>query len=177
MQAPRSFGAYGVTLVLGMFGASGLMARCDPQPAPTPVPAPAPTTGVTAGVTHNVAAPCTARVNAERAKAGLAPVAAHPALNKAAELHSAEQAARNKMTHTGRNGSNAGWRISRQGYAWRTWAENVAAGQQDCATVMSAWMNSAGHRANILNPAMLSIGVGAVSAGNGTIYWTMDLAG
>ncbi len=162
MKAPRTLGAYGVTLVLGLFGASGLTRSCTPPPA---VSAPLP-----------IAAECVQMVNNERAAVGIAPVASHPALQKAAELHSTDQAKRKKMTHTGSNGSNAGRRISAQGYNWATWGENVAAGQGDCATVMDAWMNSAGHRANILNPAFVSIGMGAVKATDGTIYWTMDLA-
>ena len=162
MKAPRALGAYGVTLVLGLFGASGLMRSCTP---PATVGAPMP-----------IAAQCVQMVNQERAAAGLAPVTSHPAVQKAAELHSADQATRNKMTHTGSNGSNAGRRISAQGYNWATWGENVAAGQPDCTSVMGAWMASSGHRANILNPSMTEIGIGAVTATNGTIYWTMDVA-
>jgi len=162
MKVLRTLGAYGVTLVLGLFGASGVMRSCTPT---STVSAPLP-----------IAAECVQMVNQQRAAAGMGAVTSHPALQKAAELHSADQAKRNKMTHTGANGSNAGWRISAQGYNWATWGENVAAGQGDCTSVMGAWMASAGHRANILNPAFISIGMGAVKAKDGTIYWTMDLA-
>ena len=80
------------------------------------------------------------------------------------------------MTHDGADGSSAGDRISAQGFSWSLWGENVAAGQPDCASVVGAWMGSDGHRANILNPALTSIGVGAVTGANGVVYWTMDFA-
>lgn len=163
MRAPRSLGAYGVTAVLGLFGATGLVQRC--APAPPAVSAPI-----------SVSTDCTALVNSHRSAAGLAPVTFDKRVTTAAEAHSVEQAQRNKMTHTGADGSNAGQRISRLGYSWSTWAENVAAGQPNCTSVVAAWMNSSGHRKNILNPSMVHIGVGAVKATNGTIYWTMDLA-
>ena len=62
------------------------------------------------------------------------------------------------------------------GYGWRTWAENAAAGQQTAAEVMNSWMNSAGHRANILNGAMVDIGLAAAVGSNGVTYWVMVLA-
>lgn len=163
MRYPRSFGAYGVTLVLGMFGATGLVQRCAPPP-----PAVAPPI--------SVSAECTALVNQYRAAAGRKPVTVDSRLTTAAEAHSIEQAQRQKMSHTGNDGSNGGQRISRLGYSWRTWAENVAAGYNSCTSVMKAWMNSSGHKANILNSSMVHIGIGAVKGPNGTIYWTMDLA-
>ena len=161
MHAPRVFGAYGVTMVLGLFGATGLVQKCAP-PAVNPPLA--------------VSVECTDLVNAARAAAGVSPVTIHGGLNAVAEGHSNYQAQRKKMSHTGSNGSNAGQRITAQGYSWRTYGENVAAGQGDCPTVVTAWMNSAGHRANILNPAVTEIGVGAVTSTDGVIYWTMDLA-
>ena len=166
MHAPRSFGAYGLTLVLGMSGGCGVIQKCAPQPEPASAPA----------APKGISSSCTDLVNVERAKAGLAPVAVVGALTQAAQDHSTYQAAQQKMTHTGANGSNAGQRIEASGFAWSTWAENVAAGQVDCPSVIGAWMGSAGHRANILNPAMTSIGVGAATGANGVIYWTMDLA-
>ena len=62
------------------------------------------------------------------------------------------------------------------GYGWTTWAENAAAGQQTPADVMNSWMNSAGHRANILNGSMIDIGVAAAAGSNGVTYWVMVLA-
>ena len=56
----------------------------------------------------------------------------------------------------------------------RTASLSSSACQVDCPSVMSAWMGSAGHRANILNPTMTSIGIGAATGANGVIHWTMD---
>jgi uncharacterized protein YkwD len=159
MKAPRKLGAYGMTVVLGLFGASGLMKQCEPAP--------------TAAVSTDS---CVTQVNKERAARGIAPVRVDSRVQTAAQKHSDYQASINKMTHTGRGYTNAGQRISAEGYRWTTWAENIAAGQRDCAQVMSAWMNSSGHRANILNPRMQHIGMGVAKSSSGTMFWTMDLA-
>ena len=108
MHAPRVFGAYGVTMVLGLFGATGLVQKCAP-PAVNPPLA--------------VSVECTDLVNAARAAAGVSPVTIHGGLNAVAEGHSNDQAQRKKMSHTGSNGSNAGQRITAQGYSWRTYGE------------------------------------------------------
>ena len=113
-------------------------------------------------------------VNAERAKAGCAAVTVDDKLTLAAQQHSQDQADHKSMTHTGSDGSNAGQRLDRAGYSWRTYGENVAWNQQTPAAVMNAWMNSSGHRANILNCAFTEIGVGVASS-NGP-YWTQDFA-
>ncbi len=161
MHAPRSLGAYGFTLLLGMFGGCGVIEKCAAPSVSAPL---------------DISYQCTDLVNGARAEAGLAAVTVVGEINLAAEGHSTDQAKKQKMTHTGSNGSNAGQRIDGHGFAWSTWAENVAAGQAGCSAVVNAWMNSEGHRANILNPAMTSIGVGAATGANGVIYWTMDLA-
>jgi uncharacterized protein YkwD len=80
------------------------------------------------------------------------------------------------MTHLSANGTKAGTRITNAGYRWSTYGENVAAGQQNCTSVMGAWMNSAGHKANILNSRFVHIGMGAFTNAKGVVYWTMDLA-
>ncbi|WP_432904489.1 CAP domain-containing protein [Micromonospora matsumotoense] len=113
-------------------------------------------------------------VNAERAKAGCAAVTVDDKLTLAAQQHSQDQADHKSMTHTGSDGSNAGQRLDRAGYSWRTYGENVAWNQQTPAAVMNAWMNSSGHRANILNCAFTEIGVGVASS-NGP-YWTQNFA-
>ncbi|MBW4705374.1 CAP domain-containing protein [Micromonospora sp. RL09-050-HVF-A] len=113
-------------------------------------------------------------VNAERAKAGCAAVTVDAKLTLAAQQHSQDQADHKNMTHTGSDGSDAGQRLDRAGYTWRTYGENVAWNQQTPAAVMDAWMNSSGHRANILNCAFTEIGVG-VADSNGP-YWTQDFA-
>ncbi|WKU08737.1 CAP domain-containing protein [Micromonospora sp. HUAS LYJ1] len=140
------------------------------------VPPAAPTTraAVSGGGGGSQAQQVVDLVNAERAKAGCAAVTVNAKLTLAAQQHSQDQADHQTMTHTGSDGSNAGQRLDRAGYTWRTYGENVAWNQQTPAAVMQAWMNSSGHRANILNCAFTEIGVG-VATGNGP-YWTQDFA-
>ena len=118
-----------------------------------------------------------ARTNAERAKAGCPALRQNAALGTAAQRHSDDMAARNFMGHTGSDGSTFVVRIERAGYTrWTRAAENVAAGQRTAADVVRSWMNSAGHRANILNCALKDIGVGYRYRQGTTYghYWTQD---
>ncbi|MFE7903763.1 CAP domain-containing protein [Streptomyces albogriseolus] len=108
-------------------------------------------------------------VNAERAEAGCAPVAANSTLNTAAQRHSEDMASTGTVSHTGSDGSDPGERITRAGYAWSTYGENVAYGYSTPEQVMQGWMTSPGHKANILNCSFKEIGVGL----SGT-YWTQD---
>ena len=114
-------------------------------------------------------------VNAERAKAGLAPFTADARLDLAAQRHSEDQAAHNTMSHTGSDGSNMGQRIERAGFPWRRAAENVAFGQRTPADVVAAWMNSEGHRNNILS-VNTHLGVGLAYSASGAPYWTQVFA-
>ncbi|KAB1902641.1 CAP domain-containing protein, partial [Micromonospora sp. AMSO31t] len=111
-------------------------------------------------------------VNQERAKAGCKALTVDDKLTLAAQRHSQDQADNKKMSHDGSDGSDVGDRLDRVGYAWRSYGENVAWNQQSPAAVMDAWMNSPGHRANILNCSFTEIGVG-VARSNGP-YWTQD---
>lgn len=138
----------------------------DPPPPPPP-PSPPPAQAVSAVV---------ALVNQQRVAAGLAPLVEDGALTDAARAHAIDQAMRQEMTHTGSDGSSPGDRIARAGFAASTWAENVAAGYTSAAAVMDGWMGSPGHRDNILSPDFTAIGVASAQAGDGTMYWTMDLA-
>jgi uncharacterized protein YkwD len=162
----QRLGAYGLTAVLSITGASALLRQCNPAPTPAPAAVSAPL-----AVSDMLGA-----VNGVRAQSGLPALTESWNLDMAAIDHSTDMAQRRTMSHSGYDGSNAGQRIAANGYSAGTWGENVAAGQQDVVSVMSAWMNSAGHRANILNPAFSAIGFAAVTAANGTIYWTMVLA-
>lgn len=111
-------------------------------------------------------------VNHERSKAGLSPLRIHSQLNAAAQAHSDDMARNNFMSHTGSDGSSMGDRIKRHGYNYRTAGENVAAGQRSPQDVMRSWMNSSGHRQNILNPNFRDIGVAYANGGSFGIYWT-----
>jgi uncharacterized protein YkwD len=158
----QRLGAYGALATFAIMGGT-FLPRCTPPPPP-----------VSAAIV--VAGECTTMVNNERAAAGLAPVAENASLDTAAIGQAKFQATRRTMTHTGQGGTNVGQRLLAVGYTPWTWAENVAYGYGSCAAVMSGWMDSPGHRANILNPQILEIGMGAVADTTGVIYWTMDLA-
>lgn len=110
-------------------------------------------------------------VNAEREKAGCAPLTENAKLTKAAQDHSQDMADHQNMSHTGSDGSSMSDRLSRVGYAFRSAGENVAAGYTSPESVMDGWMNSAGHKANILNCGFKEIGIGLAQPG---YYWTQD---
>jgi uncharacterized protein YkwD len=112
-------------------------------------------------------------VNAERAKAGCKPLAYNAKLTTAARKHSQDMATNNYFSHTSQDGTSFATRITNAGYKWSGAAENIAKGQRTPADVMNAWMNSAGHRANILNCGLKDLGVGLAYQGK-TPIWTQD---
>ncbi|BDG71538.1 CAP domain-containing protein [Roseomonas fluvialis] len=123
-----------------------------------------------------------AEVNAIRARAGRAPVALDARLSRAALEHSIDMLRAGQLGHTGSDGSDPGRRITRAGYAWRSYRENVGAGYQDLRQAMAGWMGSAGHRDNILAADVTQVGLG-FAAGPGMmpgnvprLFWTMVLA-
>lgn len=142
-------------------------------PTTTPAPAP-PAPPQQVGRAEDEAIALT---NAERAAAGLPPLAANAALTQAALAHAADQASTGVMSHTGSDGSDPGTRIARSGFSGSTWGENVAAGYATAASVVAGWMGSPGHRANILNPGFTQIGLASAVAADGTRFWTMALGG
>jgi hypothetical protein len=116
--------------------------------------------------------------NLERAKAGLKPLTLNNQLAQAAQGHSDNMAADDFFSHTGADGSDLGDRVRDSGYQYLRTGENIAAGQQTAEGVVSGWMNSPGHRANILNPNFTEIGIGYEFLENdrGSVnynhYWT-----
>ncbi|MFY1669096.1 CAP domain-containing protein [Plantactinospora sp. WMMB334] len=110
-------------------------------------------------------------VNRERAANGCAAVVINNDLAEAARLHSQDQAENTDMSHTGSDGSDFVERARRAGYD-RPIGENVAMGYRDAAAVMEGWMNSSGHRANILNCDARAMGVGVATGPDGRLYWT-----
>ncbi|MFJ8114205.1 CAP domain-containing protein [Streptomyces sp. NPDC096132] len=114
-----------------------------------------------------------ALVNSERSKAGCSAVTLNAKLAKAAQDHSVDMAAHKNMSHTGSDGSDPGERITRAGYDWQTYGENVAYGYSTPEQVMAGWMSSPGHKRNILTCAFKEIGIGLAQPGN---YWTQDFA-
>ncbi len=88
--------------------------------------------------------------NKERAKAGLSPLKGDPKLTQAALAHARDMAEHGKMAHEGSDGSTPAQRAGRLGYRHVKTGENVAYGQSTVEAVMRAWMNSPGHKENIL---------------------------
>ncbi|WP_151483833.1 CAP domain-containing protein [Streptomyces albicerus] len=113
-----------------------------------------------------------ALVNEERAKAGCSPVTASSSLAALAQDFSEDMAARGFFDHTDPSGASPWDRAAKLGIT-NLGGENIARGQADAAAVMEAWMNSPGHRANILNCDFKTLGVGAHFASGGP-WWTQD---
>lgn len=116
--------------------------------------------------------------NTEREKAGLEPLKINSSLANAAQNHSDDMADDDFFSHTGLDGSKVSDRVQDSGYQYSTVGENIAAGQQTAAEVVEAWMNSSGHRENILNSDFKEIGIGYKFLENDTglvnynHYWT-----
>lgn len=111
-------------------------------------------------------------VNEERAKVGCSAVSANSTLSELAEKFSAAMAAGGFFDHTDPSGASPWDRAAKLGIT-NLGGENIARGQADAAAVMDAWMNSPGHRANILNCDFKTLGVGA-HFGSGGPWWTQD---
>lgn len=111
-------------------------------------------------------------VNAERAKVGCTPVTADNSLADLARTFSDDMATRDFFDHTDPSGLSPWDRAAKVGIT-ALGGENIARGQADAAAVMDAWMNSEGHRANILNCDFKTLGVG-VHLGVGGPWWTQD---
>ncbi|MEM9565963.1 MAG: CAP domain-containing protein, partial [Actinomycetota bacterium] len=107
--------------------------------------------------------------NAARAQNGCPALRLDPQLNAAADGHSEDMAARNYFDHVSPEQNDPGDRIRAAGYPARGWAENIAAGYRSAEAVVDGWMNSPGHRRNILNCDYEELGVGFAQPG---YYWT-----
>jgi uncharacterized protein YkwD len=108
------------------------------------------------------------------------PVAWNDDLAMAAYLHSFDMATNNFFSHTGSDNSSPGVRITREGYAWSTYGENIAVGYPTVSVAMQGWLGSEGHCRNIMSPAFEEIGAGFAEGPFGgsqsARYWTFDLA-
>ena len=112
-------------------------------------------------------------INIERRKAGLAEFSLSTPLCNVARMHSLDMYNRNFFSHTNPDGQSPSDRIKEYGISYRYMAENIAAGQSSPEDVVNTWMNSEGHRANILNPDLKQIGIGYYKSGSNYIhYWT-----
>ena len=107
-------------------------------------------------------------VNAERAKEGLAPLVLNTRVNSAAQVRAEEIVS--SFSHTRPDGTSFSTALKEQNINYRRAGENIAWGQKTPEEVVNAWMNSSGHRANIMNSAFTTIGVGYYQH-NGINYW------
>jgi len=113
-------------------------------------------------------------VNVERAAAGCKPLVNNTVLARVALAHSRDMAVRGYFAHESQDGRSPFDRMRAAGYRGTTMGENIAAGQPTAAAVMSAWMKSPGHRANILNCSYRELGVGHHAGGSMRHYWTQN---
>ncbi len=113
------------------------------------------------------------QVNAERAKNGLRALRQDAAMSRAANVRAREIA--RQFSHTRPNGARGMTALAEAGVSYRAAGENIAMGQTSAQQVMSAWMGSSGHRANILSSRFGRIGVGQAVI-NGRIYWVQLFA-
>ena len=113
-------------------------------------------------------------VNAERAKNGLRSLAADTELSYVAHLKSSDMHDKKYFSHTSPTYGSPFQMMKDFGISYRSAGENIAMGQRTPSQVVTAWMNSPGHRANILNGSYTHIGVGFVSEG---YYWTQMFRG
>ncbi|WP_414505774.1 CAP domain-containing protein [Streptomyces sp. NEAU-L66] len=137
------------------------------SPAPAASPSAAKATAKASGATARVVE----LVNDERRKAGCSPLTVNAKLTKAAQDHSKDMADHRNMSHTGSDGSSPEDRITRAGYNWSSYGENVAYGYSTPESVMEGWMTSPGHKRNILDCSFKEIGVGHAQPDD---YWTQD---
>jgi uncharacterized protein YkwD len=174
------------------------VAQPAPVPAPSPAPAPSiPPPPVAPPATAGTRATCDiadfralalARINSHRVAGascgtagsfGPAPALAwNDALTQASLVHSDDMVANNFFSHTGSDGRSAGQRATAAGYVWSTWGENIAAGQVGVDSVVSAWMASPGHCANLMNPRFRDVGLACVrgtASNDYRTYWTQTL--
>lgn len=130
-------------------------------------------TGGTSTGTSSAAQAVLAEVNAARTKNGLSALTLDANMNRAAAVRAAELA--QSFSHTRPNGSRGLTALNEAGVSYRTAGENIASGQQSAQAVVSAWMNSSGHRANILSSLFGRMGVGQATIGRRT-YWVQLFA-
>ena len=113
-------------------------------------------------------------VNIERQKEGLSPLTIDEKLAAAADIRAKE--IQTSFSHTRPNGSSFSTALKEAGAVYRRSGENIAWGQKSPEEVVKAWMNSSGHRANIMNKNYSRIGVSHVKNAAGTSYWVQLFA-
>ena len=150
-----------------------------PKPAPTPAPIPTPVPAKTSDTAALLEEKIFAFTNSERTRRNLGALTADATLAATARAHSADMLARNFFEHDNPDGCSSSCRATNAGYAWRMIGENLYmldgfefSPEETAAMIVSGWMESAGHRANILKEGYTETGVGVVVQGR-AIYATV----
>ncbi len=125
-----------------------------------------------AGSAAGVVAEVVTATNTERSRHGLRPLVADARLIAAAQSHTQDMVRRSFFSHQNPDGAQVWDRAVAAGYPYRKVAENIAAGQRTATEVVRGWMDSPGHRANILDGELTQIGVGYVEGGSYGTCWT-----
>ncbi len=142
-------------------------------PAPTTPAKPAPATPAS-GTLNAYEQQVVDLVNKERAAAGLSALKVNATLANVAETKAADLRDENYFDHQSPKYGSPFDMMHQFGITYTSAGENIAKGQRTPDEVMNGWMNSPGHRANILNSSYTEIGVGYVTDSNGTGYWVQE---
>lgn len=129
------------------------------------------------GTSSSTAAQVLAIVNSERSQEGLGSLSPDSDLNKLAQMKAEDMAKSGYFSHNSPTYGSAFDMMNEYGFSYRTAGENIAKGQKTAASVMQAWMNSPGHRANVLGGGYTKLGVGYAVDSKGTPYWVQMFAG
>jgi uncharacterized protein YkwD len=155
-----------ISRVIFTSAALAVLAACQPAPDPL-VGSPSAALNVAAAQMKS-AGTLPEQINLQRVNAGLPLLTRDSRLTAAAEAHALDMATMGTLTHIGSTGYTVGTRVRLQGYCYNVVSENIASGWKTVALVVRGWMDSPGHRANILNSQVSEYGVGR--AGD---YWVM----
>jgi uncharacterized protein YkwD len=150
---------------LGVLACSSPESPDDPQNVALPLPGAAAPSNVTTAVVD--------LTNVERTRGGLTALVGNARLMHAAQLHAEQMAQAGRLDHVLPNATypRPEDRLTAAAYRWQAYAENVAMGQRTPAEVVNGWMQSSGHRANIMNPTYTEMGAGYARDSNGRSYW------
>ena len=111
-------------------------------------------------------------VNVQRSRNGLGPLVANAELSRVARIKSQDMINKRYFSHYSPTYGSPFQMMQAFGIRFYSAGENIAMGQRTPSEVMNSWMNSAGHKANILNVNFKEIGVGAARDSSGSLYWT-----
>lgn len=150
-----------------------LLAGCAGLPIPVPAPTGGSGSATGSGTASSIAADVVRFTNDARARNGLRALSANSKLMEAARLHAEQMAARQRLDHTI---SDARYptmlsRLQAVGYDYANAAENIAWNQPNAQAAVTTWMNSSGHRANMLDPQLTEIGAAMARSSRGEPYW------